>query len=68
MSTTVLNVTPIRPRRALRWNQVKGHLAEWQHRARSRRELMHLSDRALEDIGISRCTARFESSKLFWMV
>jgi len=29
---------------------------------------MNLSDRALEDIGISQSMARFEASKPFWMV
>jgi len=67
MSTTILDVTPVCPRRALRWSQVKRHLSEWRQFARSRNELMSLSDRALADIGISRSTARFEASKSFWM-
>ena len=67
MSTTILDVTPVCPRRALRWSQVKRHLSEWRQRTRSRHELMDLSDRALEDIGISRSTARFEASRPFWM-
>jgi len=46
---------------------LKQHLVEWRHRARSRKELMSLNDRCLQDIGISRCTANFEASKPFWM-
>ncbi len=42
-------------------------LGEWRWRARSRLELMGLSDRCLQDIGISPCTSVFETSKLFWM-
>ena len=42
-------------------------LGEWRRRARSRQELMGLSDRCLQDIGISPCTSVFETSKLFWM-
>ena len=53
--------------RRLRWNQVKKGLIEWQHRARSRRDLMNLSDVELRDIGITRCTAGYEASKPFWM-
>ncbi len=55
------------PHRGLRWSQVKQGLVEWRHRARSRRELMGLNDRCLQDIGISRCTVDFEASKPFWM-
>ena len=41
-------------------------IAEWQARARSRRELMSLDDRSLQDIGISRGDAYMEYSKPFW--
>jgi len=40
--------------------------ADWRYRARSRHELATLSDRQLRDIGLSRYSANFESSKLFW--
>jgi uncharacterized protein YjiS (DUF1127 family) len=33
---------------------VKQYLVEWCHRARSRNELMGLSDRCLQDIGMPR--------------
>ncbi len=67
MSTMSLKVASGRRHRALRWSQVKQHLAEWRYCARSRRELMNLSDECLRDIGISRCDVMFESSKPFWM-
>ena len=63
MSTMSLDVVAIHPNRRLRWRKVKQHLVEW----RSRAELEKLSDRALQDIGMSRCTANFEASKPFWM-
>ncbi|MGA2313513.1 MAG: DUF1127 domain-containing protein [Xanthobacteraceae bacterium] len=53
--------------RRLRWSQRKNGLAGWRQRARSRDELATLSDRVLQDIGLSRCTANFEASKPFWM-
>ncbi len=43
------------------------HFAEWRGRARSRKELMTLSDECLRDIGLLRTDAGFESSKPFWM-
>jgi uncharacterized protein YjiS (DUF1127 family) len=67
MSTMSLEVMIGRPQRRLRWSEVKQHLVEWRHRARSRKELMGLSDRCLQDIGMSRCTSVFEASKPFWM-
>jgi len=41
-------------------------IVEWQQRAAGRRELMTLSDRDLNDIGITRSEAEAESSKSFW--
>ena len=67
MSTMSLDIMTSRSRRVLRWSQVKHGIAEWRHRARSRKELMNLSDADLRDIGVSRCSARFEASKPFWM-
>lgn len=57
MSTVSLNGTTVRSRR-LRWSQVKQGVAEWRFRARSRNDLMGFSDKVLQDIGVSRCTAR----------
>ncbi len=39
---------------------------EWQARSRSRRELMALDERTLQDIGFSRGDAYMEYSKPFW--
>ena len=67
MSTMSLDFVAVHQDRRLRWSQVKQHLVEWRHRARSRAELEMLNDRVLQDIGMSRCTANFEASKPFWM-
>ncbi len=67
MSTMSLEVMIGQPHRGLRWSEVTQRLVEWRHRARSRNELMGLSDRCLQDIGMSRCTADFEASKPVWM-
>ena len=63
-----MHVTAVRSHRVLRWSQVKRNLAEWHRRAQSRSELATLSDRCLQDIGLSRCAADFEAFKPFWMV
>jgi len=73
MSTISLYNTTVCPYRILRWSQVLRGLAEWQHRTRSRRELGNLSDRCLQDIGItriaqfSRGASNLEACKPFWM-
>ena len=67
MSTITLDHITVHSERRLCWSQVKQYLVEWQHRARSRNELMGLSDRDLQDIGMARCTSDFEASKPFWM-
>ena len=41
-------------------------LLVWLERARERRQLLSLSDRALEDFGKSRTDAESEGNKLFW--
>lgn len=64
MSTMSL---PLRSHRRLRWSRVKDGFAEWRRRARSRSELMNLSDTDLRDIGVSRCSREIEASKPFWM-
>jgi uncharacterized protein YjiS (DUF1127 family) len=43
-----------------------GRILEWQQRAAGRRQLMRLTERDLNDIGISRSQARAEASKPFW--
>ena len=38
----------------------------WRHRARSRRQLLRLDERQLQDIGIDRRAAEEEARKPFW--
>jgi uncharacterized protein YjiS (DUF1127 family) len=65
MST--ITMTTFRFTHFSRWDQLKLRVAEWQRRARSRRELDALSDATLRDIGITRCDAHREMNKPFWM-
>jgi len=67
VSAVNLSTSTSRSYRLSRWSQVTRHIAKWRIRARSRNELMNLSDRTLLDIGISRFDAEFEASKPFWM-
>jgi uncharacterized protein YjiS (DUF1127 family) len=41
-------------------------LLDWQERARQRRQLLALGDRALQDFGRSRADAASEGDKPFW--
>jgi uncharacterized protein YjiS (DUF1127 family) len=41
-------------------------LLDWQERARQRRQLLALGDRALQDFGRSRADAAGEGDKPFW--
>jgi uncharacterized protein YjiS (DUF1127 family) len=60
MSTMIPNTT-----RAL---MELGHgLTVWMRRGHSRNELRNLSDRDLQDIGLSRGYGRREYAKPFWM-
>lgn len=47
-------------------DRTAARLADWQHRAVGRRQLMGLDDRQLRDIGISRYDAEHEYRKPFW--
>jgi uncharacterized protein YjiS (DUF1127 family) len=67
MSTVSQNAMTDRPCRS-RWNQVQRSFAEWRHFARSRNELMNLSDRALQDIGVCPRSTHLAASKPFWLV
>jgi uncharacterized protein YjiS (DUF1127 family) len=46
---------------------MKQGLANWSRRARSHKELMNLSVRCLNDIGIERHNSGLKSCKPFWM-
>lgn len=48
------------------WAQLWSQFVLWRQRARQRRQLATLSDRQLDDIGISRAQADCESAKPFW--
>jgi len=48
-------------------NQQTQRIATWLRRATLRRELTNLSDRALQDIGVSRHHVSIEACKPFWM-
>ena len=48
-------------------NRHTKHIAIWLRRATLRRELADLSDRALQDIGVSRRHVGTECCKPFWM-
>ena len=65
--STMSQVMTIHRYRVFHWSLVKKHVAEWRRYARSRSDLMGLTDRQLQDIGISRCSAEFEAAKPFWM-
>jgi uncharacterized protein YjiS (DUF1127 family) len=46
--------------------KIAASLLAWYDRARQRRALLGLSDRQLQDIGISRAEADGEGDKPFW--
>ena len=48
------------------WKTLLGLVSHWRDRARQRRQLAYLDDRALRDIGVDRTTARIEAAKTFW--
>ena len=50
-----------------RWSRLKHLFSGWRRHESSRRELMNLSDRTLQDIGLSRGETKSEASKLFWL-
>ena len=67
MTTIEPEVWLVQTRRALHWSRVKIDFVEWRRRTRLRHELAELSDRGLQDIGMARATAGFETAKPFWM-
>jgi len=42
--------------------------AEWRRRRRQRQQLAQLSDRELQDIGVTRMEVEYELSKSYWQV
>ena len=43
-----------------------GQLRQWRHRANTRRQLLSMTDRELDDIGVSWAEAQQEAAKPFW--
>jgi len=54
------------PRCAAAVSELVTSLLVWLERSRERRQLLSLSDRALQDFGQSRADAESEGNKLFW--
>lgn len=48
------------------WRRGRAEAVAWRQRARSRRELSALDDRALHDLNLTRCDAWHEASKPPW--
>lgn len=67
MTTLRKNAKTAHPSRLLTLSHVKQGFANWSRRARSRKELMNLSDQCLNDIGIARHSSGLKSCKPFWM-
>jgi uncharacterized protein YjiS (DUF1127 family) len=53
--------------RGPRWSRLKHLISEWHRHECSCRELMNLSDRILQDIGLSRGATKLETPKVFWL-
>jgi uncharacterized protein YjiS (DUF1127 family) len=68
MSIVTLSISAVRSRRFPHWNEVEAVFTEWRQRARTRRDLMALSDRDLWDMGLTRMDADNEASKPFWEI
>jgi uncharacterized protein YjiS (DUF1127 family) len=46
--------------------KISSELGEWRRRLRDRRALAAMSDRSLQDIGLTRYDAAWEANKPFW--
>lgn len=66
MSIVTLRQTTAPTRRPVLWSVLRAVFRGWRERARSRRELMMLSDRELADIGLTAADVHKESGKPFW--
>jgi len=53
--------------RAFPWLSVGRRIIAWRLRSRSREELLNVSDAVLQDIGVTRPTARLDVIKPIWM-
>lgn len=57
--------------RVVRWfggsvQKIAGTFQRWNHRYRTRRDLLRMDDHLLKDIGINRSDALKEGTKAFW--
>jgi len=67
MQSTIRLVVPVGAAQTRHfWYGLLVTFALWHHRARSRRHLAALDDRALDDVGLSRDARRIECAKRFW--
>lgn len=66
MSMMGLSIIAVRVRRLPLWSELRALCIEWRQRARSRHDLMTLSDRDLSDMGLTPQDAFNESCKPFW--
>ncbi|MEL0435557.1 DUF1127 domain-containing protein [Phycobacter sp. K97] len=65
-NVSFLNTQPALPLLAQIAVQVAVLVTKWSLRHRSRKQLRHLSDAQLQDIGISRAEAHYEATLPFW--
>jgi uncharacterized protein YjiS (DUF1127 family) len=64
---TLCRAPPMPPATWRRWlSHLSALFAEWQRRARGRRELAVLCDRCLRDMGVTRYDVNQEVRKPFW--
>jgi uncharacterized protein YjiS (DUF1127 family) len=68
MSTMTLTAVTFGSPRSSILHELKRHVAQLRARARSRHELMMLSDHDLADMGLTRMDAEHEGDKPFWRV
>jgi len=68
MSMMGLRIITVRTRRLPVWSELRALFIEWRQRARSRHDLMMLSERDLSDMGLTPQDAFNESCKPFWEV
>jgi uncharacterized protein YjiS (DUF1127 family) len=68
MSMMNLSISTFRPYHSPRWSQLKHHFNDWQRYARSRHELMNVSDRTLRGLLTLRRGARSVEAVLDGMI
>lgn len=57
----------VKLKETLSWDKkILTNLSRWWRNYRTRKQLSHLSNHLLEDIGVTQAQARKESARLFW--